>query len=310
MQKTAAIIVTYNAVRHNWVRKCLDSLIRSDTPLDIFVVDNASSDETCNIIRKEYPSVKLVESKENLGFGGANNLGLEMALNNGSNFFFLLNQDAWIETDTVKRLVEQLQKNPEYGLMSPLHLSGDGSKLDWHFISSASFSKCPGLTSDFVLGFDTDKVYETQNVCAAAWLLSKECLKSVGGFNPSFFHYAEDDNYIHRMHYKGLKAGIYPKVKMYHDRESRKEDPKYSNKEFQLNNFYLLEVLNPNKKYNTQNLIRELQINGLKSLLSGNKKDFILKRKQARKFRNDKGFNEGNFKTSVEKEYAFLNFSE
>ncbi len=307
MTKIAAIVVTYNADRNNWIQKCLVSLFDSDVAIDVIVVDNASKDNTCNIINSQFPDVTLISSEKNLGFGGANNIGLETALKKGCSHFFLLNQDAWVEKDTVQKLVTLQDKNPEYGILSPLHLSGDGKKLDFHFISSASYSKCPDLCSDFILGLNTDRIYETENVCAAAWMLSKKCLELVGGFSPSFFHYAEDNNYIHRLQFKGLKAGIYPKVKMYHDRDTRTKNNQYSNKEFDLNNIYLLKLLNPKETFTTSQLIKLLRKEALKSLLSRNVADFKMKNRQIENFKKKK--NDINFNLSASKKgsYPFLN---
>ena len=69
----ALIMVTYNGSK--WIRQCLDSVCSSSIVPHCIVVDNNSSDDTVEIIRKHYPEVELVQTKSNLGFGGANNIG-------------------------------------------------------------------------------------------------------------------------------------------------------------------------------------------------------------------------------------------
>src|SRR5690606_25364916 len=182
--KTFVIIVTYNATRNDWIFKCLQSIEISNLKIEIIVVDNNSSDSTINIIKKDFPEVTLIESKENLGFGKANNLGIIEALKRGCDFVFLLNQDAWVENDTIEKLVENAKKNPEFGIISPMHLNGKGDALDYNFSNQISPIYCKKLYSDFVLNQVENKIYESDFVCAAAWLLSKECLRKVGGFSP------------------------------------------------------------------------------------------------------------------------------
>jgi GT2 family glycosyltransferase len=65
------------------------------------------------------------------------------------------------------------------------------------------------------------EVYEVPFVNAAGWLLSKKCLETVGGFDPVFFHYGEDDNYCQRVLFHGLKIGVTPQTFLKHDRETR-----------------------------------------------------------------------------------------
>ena len=209
-------------MRDNWIQKCFDSIINSTVHADIIAIDNGSTDGSIDFIQKNYPQVDFFASGENLGFGKANNIGLRKALDNGGDYFLLLNQDAWVDSNTIEKLVEQSKISPEYGIISPLHLNGSGDKLDFsvaeHYLKPSS---CPDLYSHALLNKVRDGIYDIEFINAAAWLLTKECLKRVGGFSPVFFHYGEDKNYCHRVVYKNLKIGIYPKVSICHDREER-----------------------------------------------------------------------------------------
>ena len=104
VMKILVIIVSYNFER--WINRCLGSLRNSSYPADIMVVDNGSNDQTTDIIEKEYPEVRLVKTGQNLGFGKANNIGMKVAMNEGYNCVFLLNQDAWIGTETIGTLIK------------------------------------------------------------------------------------------------------------------------------------------------------------------------------------------------------------
>ena len=144
--KVVVVIVTYNGMK--WYRDCFDSLRNSSIALDIIVVDNNSSDETVDFIRNNYPEICLVENKKNLGFGQANNIGFNYAIEKKADYVFLLNQDAWIKTNTIYGLVELMQKQPEYGILSPMQINKSEDKLDLPFQYYITPSSCPELLSD------------------------------------------------------------------------------------------------------------------------------------------------------------------
>jgi len=214
--KTYIIIVTYNGMQ--WLDRC----IKSCSEFSTIVIDNGSNDGTCSIIEDSFPDVCLLRQSENLGFGQANNIGISYALEQGAEHVFLLNQDAYLVDDVLEKLVVFQKENAEYGIVSPTHITNSRNKLDKNF-SRFMHSEITGqFYSDFVLGNTIKQVYDVPFVNAAAWLISKHCLQTVGGFDPLFFHYCEDDNYCQRVLYHGLKIGVLPKSYIIHDRAHRK----------------------------------------------------------------------------------------
>lgn len=218
--KVFTIIVTYNGSQ--WLDKCLGSLESSSIATEVIVVDNGSSDGTVDRIKASFPGCTLVISEENLGFGRANNLGISLALKQDADYIFLLNQDAWVETETLETLLRVAQNTQGYGVLSPIHLNGSGDALDYLFATYIAPPACEGLLSDLYMGNDLQTVYPSTSGNAAAWLISKATLLQVGGFDPIFFHYGEDDNYRKRLAYHNLKLGMVPAARIYHDREQRK----------------------------------------------------------------------------------------
>ncbi|MCG2794062.1 MAG: glycosyltransferase family 2 protein [Weeksellaceae bacterium] len=255
--KVFAIIVIYNGMQNSWIQKCFDSVINSTIAVQIIAIDNGSDDGSVAFIQENYPDIEFIISQENLGFGKANNVGLRKALDLGGDYFFLLNQDATVDPDTIEKLVQQSKLNPEYGVLSPLHLNGTGDALDYNFSLYITPSHCPHLYSDFVLNRVADRVYECDFVCAAAWLITKESLRIVGGFSPVFYHYGEDDNYVHRLKYHRLKIGVYPKVCIYHDRAQRVGGP-LKDKVFNHTKSVLLASSDPAKKQDIAKRIETL----------------------------------------------------
>lgn len=220
-EKIVCIIATYNAER--WIEKCLNSAVGSSFPMVIVVIDNHSTDRTIEIIQSNYPEFKLIQNEINLGFGKANNIGIKWALNEGADYFFLLNQDAWIEIGTVKYLVEKQKQHPEYGILSPLHLY-NSHKLDRKF---KSYLKGRG---DEIIGQlspeEQDTIVQVRFVNAAMWLVSRQCIETVGLFAPVFDHYGEDQDFVHRCKFHQFKIGIYPRAIGYHERDQSPPEEK------------------------------------------------------------------------------------
>ena len=127
--KLFVIVVTYKGKR--WYDHCFTSLRNSTIPIQTIVVDNASNDGTVEYIKENYPEIILIESKENLGFGKANNMAMRYALDHECDYVFLLNQDAWlVQSNCIRQLVDLSEKHPEYGILSPMHLSADRLKIN------------------------------------------------------------------------------------------------------------------------------------------------------------------------------------
>ncbi len=120
------IIVTYNGER--WIRNCLAQLLKSSLPVHAIVIDNASQDGTVDIIRNEFSDVTLLQNAENKGFGAANNIAIQVALQHNADYIFLLNQDAYIEKDTLNQMLK-FQTNTAYGIISPVQL-----KWRWNWL--------------------------------------------------------------------------------------------------------------------------------------------------------------------------------
>jgi GT2 family glycosyltransferase len=216
-----AVVVTYNGA--SWVEKCLGSLRNSRYPLKTIVIDNNSSDDTVAQIEQRYPEVHLIKSALNLGFGKANNLGISKALKHGADYVFLLNQDAWIEGSTLDTLVTAAVANRNVGVVSPLHYTGSGVRLDQAFRSYITKNYSEQKIYEIIQRKDS-QIYTSEFINAAAWLVSRNCFETVGGFGSLFFHYGEDRDYVQRMNYYGLKLGFIANAKIYHDREFRENN--------------------------------------------------------------------------------------
>ena len=168
--------------------------------------------------------------------------------------------------DMFEIMIKMAIKYPDYGILSPLHLSGSGIQFDSRFFRYL-LNGSPEFVHDLIKRQSLKQIYPLYFVNAAFWLLSRECLEKVGGFNPIFFHRGEDDDYCNRTLYSGLKIGICPAAVGLHFRENRTEHSTYSNCIALRRKEIIVDLKNPYRKFNSV-FISILYRNLIVSLLS------------------------------------------
>jgi N-acetylglucosaminyl-diphospho-decaprenol L-rhamnosyltransferase len=212
MNKVWVVIVTYNGAK--WINRCLESIKCSSINAKVIIVDNDSKDDTQSIITTKFPLYTLIQNKKNVGFGEANNIGIRYALQNGADYVALLNQDAWLHENALELLLTTSEKYSEYGILSPMFYSYDGNSLD-PFLVKYIYPTNIKLASDVFFQGGQD-VYEVGLMPAAMWFLKKEAVIEVGGFDPLFFMYGEDNDLWERFKFRSWKVGIATKPVVYH----------------------------------------------------------------------------------------------
>lgn len=262
--KVFVIIVTFNCSK--WIDKCFESLASCTVPVEIIAVDNGSTDNSLQMIRTDYPFVEVVEVGQNIGFGKANNIGIKKAYDAGADYIFLLNQDAWVERDTIEKLIDVAERNPQYGIISPVHLNGEGNALDYGFLNCLCRRPNRAFFSDLYLKSNDDlaEIYPLDFVNAAFWLLPRKTIELVGGFNPFFFQYGEDRDYVNRCRYFNLAVGFVPTTRAYHDRIQHDSDTKRANLPRLL---LLIRLFDPQEPVTVESHIKELTKAVFKNLL-------------------------------------------
>lgn len=216
MIKIFVIVVTYKG--RQWYDRCFQSLRESTIPIQILVVDNTPGDKDAVYIMTHYPEIHLIKSNDNLGFGRANNIGMRYALDHGCDYVFLLNQDAWLEKpSSLEQLLSIVEEYPGYAIYSPMHMTADMQHLNF-IIDDGKLNY--ELLSDLYTNNIKD-IYPLTYVNAAAWLLPRRTLETIGGFCPLIYHYGEDDDYINRVHYHKGGIALVPLSRIIHDHKSR-----------------------------------------------------------------------------------------
>ena len=255
MPKIYVIIVTYNAMK--WAEKCLSSLRKSSVAVQTIVVDNGSNDGTQDFIKTNFPEVEFVQSAENLGFGKANNLGIEIAYKNGADFFYLMNQDAWLFEDSLEKMLivyENYPKKEEIGIISPMHLDGTEKKLDVFFERYLARNTHDNRLISDIFCNNIQDFYLVNFVNAAHWLIPKATIEKVGGFNSYFFHYSEDYEYVQRIIFHQKQILICAKSKVVHDgKQSFSKTEHIDSEKVQAEQKYL----NPNTAYSKKMIFKD-----------------------------------------------------
>ena len=225
--KLSVVIVNYN-VEH-FLEQCLYSVQKAIDPesMEVWVVDNASVDGSGAMVREKFPWVKLIESRENLGFSKGNNLAIRKAK---GEYILLLNPDTVVEEDTFSKCIAFMDSHPEAGGLGVKMLDGNG-----HFLPESkrglptpavAFYKISGLTTLFphserfaryYLGhLPDDKTAEIEILSGAFMFLRKSVLDQTGLLDEDFFMYGEDIDLSYRIIKAGYKNYYFPETRIIH----------------------------------------------------------------------------------------------
>jgi GT2 family glycosyltransferase len=237
MECVSVIIVGHNTAE--LLIECLSRLRegRVDHPLDIYVVDNASTDGSLDLVRQRFPDVTTIRAPRNLGFAGGNNLALQQILANvpagvdrRARSVLLLNSDCFIEPDTLQKTSDFLDNHPEAGVVGPKLVLRNGDldlacRRSFPTPSSALY-KLTGLARRFpqnrrfarynLTYLDPDETAEVDSVVGAYMQVRLAAIDDAGLLDESFFMYGEDLDWAFRIKKQGWKVYYYPEARALH----------------------------------------------------------------------------------------------
>lgn len=217
--KLSVILVNYNS--GNFLVSCLKSLTSNekDLDLDIWVVDNASNDDSVLQAKKIFPNINYLINTENIGFTKANNQALKEVK---SEYILLLNPDTKVLPGTLNYMVKFMQDNPKVGVATCKVELANGL-LDWG--SHRGFPTPIAAFFYYFLGDDKfyhlsdrdlKKNHEVDGITGAFFLTRKSVLDKVGLFDENYFMYGEDLDLCFRIKQAGYKIMYVPEVKIIH----------------------------------------------------------------------------------------------
>ncbi|MEK6881358.1 MAG: glycosyltransferase family 2 protein, partial [Nanoarchaeota archaeon] len=209
MTKLAVSIVNYNA--GDYLINCLQSLdeVKNEVELKVYVVDNASSDDSIESAKKKFPELTYILNKENLGFGKAHNMALKKIK---EEFILILNPDTKILAGTLKYMISFMEENPGVGAATCKILKENGT-IDWAShrgfptpIAAALYYLFNNDSLYHLTSRDMGKTHEVDAIVGAFFLTRKSVLEKVGLFDEKFFMYGEDIDLCLRIKKIGLKV--------------------------------------------------------------------------------------------------------
>ena len=214
--KLSIVIVNYN-VRY-FLEQALHSVCTAIQGLEaeVFVVDNASSDDSVKLVKSKFPQVYLIENKENVGFSVANNQAIKKAK---GEYILLLNPDTLVEEDTFTKCIQFMDKDSSIGAVGVKMIDGSGKFLPESkrgfpspmvaFYKTFGFSKMfpkSKMFNRYHLGYlDNRKTWEIDVLAGAFMFMRKSVLDEVGLLDEAFFMYGEDIDLSYRIQKAGYK---------------------------------------------------------------------------------------------------------
>jgi N-acetylglucosaminyl-diphospho-decaprenol L-rhamnosyltransferase len=227
------LLVSYNTKA--LLTPCLEALDKALAPIgggQVIVVDNASRDGSAEFLQNNRPDVTLIQSKENVGFGRANNLALPLVK---SRFLLLLNTDAFVPPDALVGPLAYMEEHPECGVLGVRLVGRDGEPqpgcrsfpTPWNsFWARAGITRRfggPRMVDDEQ--WDHRDTRECDWVPGCYYLIRREVLDRVGLFDPRFFLYYEEVDHCREVKNAGWRVVFYPHVDVVHlGGESAKSD--------------------------------------------------------------------------------------
>jgi N-acetylglucosaminyl-diphospho-decaprenol L-rhamnosyltransferase len=224
LRSTDVVVVSYNTREH--LRTCLESVLR-DEPGMVVVVDNGSSDGSAEMVRTDFPSVRLLIDPRNRGYGAAANLGIRAC---DADHVLLLNSDTVLAKGTLSALGGYLDTHPRAGLAGPRLRYPDGALQPscQPFLGTfqLALEKTPlarllrrvrPLRERYLLSHSPhDRPRIVPWVIGAALAIRREAFEDVGGFDDAFFMYAEEVDLCYRLRQRGWEVHFAPVADVVH----------------------------------------------------------------------------------------------
>lgn len=238
MFQLSVILVTYNSA--DYIEKCLRSVINQTHGLgcQIIVVDNHSSDETVEII-KRFQNIQLFQNTENVGFARAANAGIQHA---GGQYVLLLNADTLVKEGAMLTLLKKLQTNAKVGIAGGRLENPDGS-LQYSMgkfptITNLLFDRVPVINLLWPVYFQRHAEYYQKDqhpdwVAGSFFMIRREVINSIGLFDEKYFMYMEEVDFCYRAKKAGWLVGFYPAAAITHFDLGKSPEKRYNKAVYQ-----------------------------------------------------------------------------
>ncbi|MBR1504410.1 MAG: glycosyltransferase family 2 protein [Prevotella sp.] len=228
--KLSVVIVNYNV--RSYLVQCLGSVRKALDGIEgeVYVVDNSSSDDSVEVVRRDFPWVRLIANTENIGFARANNIAIRQSQ---AEYVLLLNPDTVVETDTFQTVLAFMDAHPEAGGAGVMMHNEDGTLAP----ESRRALPTPWVSCLKMLGFSKryymshlpwDAPARIDVISGAFCMLRSQALDKIGLLDEDFFMYGEDIDLSYRLLKGGWQNWYLPcPIVHYKGRSTRKTDYRY-----------------------------------------------------------------------------------
>lgn len=214
--KDSVVVVVPNLNAGEGLNRCLASLETQTLKPQIIMVDNASTDNSLELIRHGHPSVEVIQNSRNRGFAGGVNPGIKKAMSAGAKYVATFNDDAVASKDWLEKLVDHLEANPDTGIVASKILDRSGKSIDstGEFYTSWGLAYPRGRRETDINAYD----HQTHIFAASggASLYRVSMLKAIGLFDEDFFAYYEDVDLSFRARLAGWEVSYVPTAIVWH----------------------------------------------------------------------------------------------
>lgn len=225
-QESKSVDLTISIVNWNGqeiLKRCLHSIYEyaDDVTLEIIVVDNASTDNSVSMIKKDFPEVIILQNKRNIGFGRANNLALSKSK---GRYILVLNPDIILIQPCLKQMMNFLKKETTAGCIGCKLINIDGSIQESYFrffpTPWSQFKEAMMINRILKIIFRKDSFLneniEVAWVVGASMMFRRDVFKALNGFNERFFMFGEDVDICYRLKNLGYRIIYLANIEMFH----------------------------------------------------------------------------------------------
>ena len=216
--KTAVVTVNYRSAKDTAL--LLTSLSKADPPPEVVVVDNSANTELLEPYLPDYPLLTLIKSKDNIGFGRGNNLGIQWLLKHKQcDYIFLVNNDAVVLPDTISKLEAEMDADRLAGIAAPRIRLMDAPEKLWYGGGHVDWFRGKAKTRGFLGPAATISALQNRHVSFASgcgMLIRRTVFEKIGGFDPRFFMYEEDLELCLRVLGAGWLIRYCPAAQLFH----------------------------------------------------------------------------------------------
>ncbi|MDD2889430.1 MAG: glycosyltransferase family 2 protein [bacterium] len=233
---TKVFIIILNWNGKNDTIECLNSLNSTCSPLvsspdyttwsKVLIVDNASTDNSLQLIVEKFPSIQIIKNKTNLGFAGGMNIGIKEAIKNNSKYVLLLNQDIIVDKNFLNKLLDLAESDSKIGIVGPKIYYSNSLKKIWaigiRFVAGIMREAKVPYCGTELIGCNEidnkqyDNLKEVESIPGCCMLIRTEVIRKIGLMDESFFLIHEDDDYCLSASEAGYKVCVSPESVIWH----------------------------------------------------------------------------------------------